>query len=61
MPFFVPFGSTAGCESPGVTAQLWGSFTALGGLLTTSESFMPQILEKVGPDFFSAARIYSFS
>lgn len=60
MPFSAPFGSTDGCESPRVTAHPWRSFTVLGALLPISEGFMSQSLEKVGPDFFSTERIYSF-
>lgn len=52
MPFSAPFASTDGCESPGVTAHPWRSFTVLGALLAISGGFMSQILEKVGPDFF---------
>lgn len=60
MPFSASFGSTDGCESAGVTAHPRRSFTVLGALLAISEGFMSQTLEKVGPDFFSAERIYSF-
>lgn len=52
MPFSAPFGGTAGCERPGVTAQPWRSFNVLGSLLAISESCVPQIPEKVGPELF---------